>query len=35
MVGSYFAGVFMKSGRRKVLILAALIGSIGSAITII
>ena len=35
MIGSYFAGVLMKSGRRKVLILAAIIGSVGSAITII
>ena len=35
MVGSYFAGVLMKSGRRRVLILAAIIGSIGAGITII
>ena len=35
MVGSYFAGILMKRGRRRVLILAAIIGSIGAGITII
>jgi MFS family permease len=34
MIGSYVAGYLMKLGRRRVLILAALIGSIGAAITI-
>ena len=34
MIGSYVAGYLMKSGRRRVLILASFIGSIGAAITI-
>jgi hypothetical protein len=34
MIGSYFAGILIKSGRRRVLVLAAMIGSIGAAITI-
>jgi MFS family permease len=34
MFGSWAAGYLIKSGRRKVLILAAVVGIVGAAITI-
>lgn len=34
MFGSWAAGFLIKSGRRNVLILGAVVGSVGAAITI-
>lgn len=34
MFGSYAAGFLIKSGRRRVLMIGAVIGAIGAAVTI-